>query len=93
MVAGKEDSARARGDEVTQSLDHFGRSWAPIDQIAQKHDHGLDGMSPAAIVVDPLDELAEQIVASVNVADRIDELARSEPRRRGRWASPEAVEQ
>ena len=46
-----------------------------------------------AIVVDPLDELAEQIVASVNVADRIDELAPSEPRRRGRWASPEAVEQ
>ena len=93
MIAGKEDRAHAGRGKIAQPLDHLSRIWAPIYEVAQEHDHGLDGMSLEAIVVDPLDEVAEQIVASMNIADRINELARSEPRGRGRWESPEAVEQ
>jgi hypothetical protein len=70
-VAGKENDSRPIRTIGSKPLDDLCRRRAPIDEIAKKDDDPLRCSTGSAIGVDLGKQVAEKIVPSVNVANRI----------------------
>ena len=75
MIAHQEDAILARARERHQPLDHRARLRAPIDQITEEHKRPVRGRARGIIGGNFVEQFAEQIIAPVNIADRIDAAA------------------
>ncbi len=83
MVAADEHRPHAMRAVGAKPLDDLGRSGTAVDEIAEK-DNDIVGPIPALDVgLDPRQRIVDQIQPAMNVADRIDAIARRHARLAG----------
>ncbi len=81
MIADKQPHLIEGAAKVTRALDDASGIGTAIDQITQQDQGGFGGPARGVVRLDLCQQLAKQVVAAVDVANRIDPLAMRHARR------------